>query len=125
MTEMETFCTSCDETATSTTPHCPECGAEDPWDDRPKYEFDEEDLPHMFRQELFGGDWGVWNAFCESYFGWGDLTGNDIAGLPDDLPSMHGPRIQVFYVLTPGLELEGPFNERVEAVEVMKECDSE
>lgn len=109
MTQMETYCTECERVSSATTPHCPDCGAEDPWDERPAYEFNEDDLPFVFSYEVYEDNWKLWRSFCEQYFGSYELKGSDVAGLSEEFPKLKYCVFDVHYVVTEGYELEGPF----------------
>lgn len=115
---METYCTECDQTSTATTPHCSNCGSEDPWEERPAYEFDEDELPFIFSHEVYNDNWEIWKDFCEAYFGVYELKGSDIAGIPEEFPRLKYCVFEVYYVITESYELEGPFLDRTEAREV-------
>lgn len=117
MTQMETYCTDCGNTSTATTPHCPNCGAEDPWDERPAYQFDEDDLPFVFSYEVYKDNWQLWREFCQAYFGNYELKGSDTAGIPEDFPKLKYCVFEVYFVITESHDLDGPFLSREEAKE--------
>lgn len=116
MTITETFCSECDRKDSSEPNYCPNCGAEDPWVTEPRYEFDEDDLPVIFETSMTDDFWELWHDFTQSYFGC-QLEGEDVVGLPDDFPRMKYRYIDVYWVLTEDLEIEGPFCNRNEARE--------
>lgn len=109
MTQMETYCTECGQVTTATTPHCSNCGAEDPWDERPAFRFDESDLPFVFSMEVYNDSYELWRSFCNAYWGAYDLKGSDVAGLPDEFPKLKYSVFDAYYVITTECELEGPF----------------
>lgn len=119
MTLMETYCTECGKTVRNETDHCPNCGAEDPWDERSAYRFDEEDLPIVISHEIYQDHNELWQSFCSGYFGSASLTGDQIADLPDEFPSLGYCVFDVYYVVTESMDLEGPFLERSEAREAV------
>lgn len=119
MTKMETYCTECGATPRKTTPHCSNCGSEDPWEERAAYQFDEEDLPLIVSHEFYNDTYGLWRSFVADYFGVYELNGSDIAGIPGGFPDMKYCVVEVYYVVTESCELEGPFLDRSEAREVM------
>ena len=114
----ETTCDECGHTPPGEpSPYCPECGAEDPWTERPAYTFDNEDLPIVFSHEVYQDNYELWRSFCQQYFGTGDLTGSDIAGLPDDFPQLECCIVTLYWTITDSLTVEGPFLDRAAAVD--------
>lgn len=111
MTVTETVCTGCGRQTTVESDYCPDCGAEDPWEEQPRYEFDEEDLPIVVEFEVYDDNHSLWRDFCNQYFGKYELRGSDIVGLPDDFPRMKYCTFSVYFKITEELELEGPFLE--------------
>jgi hypothetical protein len=109
MPPKEIVCTSCDKTTDHETQFCPSCGSENPWEEEPKYEFDNEDLPIAFPYEVKNTNWKVWDEFCEHYFGERDVDGHDIKGFPRKFPKMETCETELWFVITESLELEGPF----------------
>lgn len=116
MAPTETFCEGCGYHPTEETQFCPECGMEQPWDTRPKYQFNEDDLPLVVSYYHHDDHHGLWNQFCEDYFG-ARLRGSDIAGLPDDFPRMKFVDIEVYYAITEDCDLKGPFSSKTKARE--------
>jgi hypothetical protein len=114
---MESYCTECGSASTAATPHCPNCGAEDPWDERPAFRFDEDDLPFVFSHEVYDDNYDLWRTFCGEYFGAYELNGSDVAGLPEDFPKMKYCVFEVYFVITETYELEGPFLDKSAARE--------
>lgn len=121
MTVTETYCTECGRVTQATTPHCPDCGAKDPWEDRPAYQFDPEDLPYVVTHEFYNDTYGLWRSFVGDYFGAYELNGSDIDGLPDDFPDMKYCVVEVYFGITESYELEGPYLDRDTALEAVLE----
>lgn len=113
----ETVCSECGLVNQDRPNYCPDCGSEDPWVEEELYEFDNEDLPIVFETSLTDDFWGLWDDFCRSYFGTTGLEGEDIKGLPEGFPRMKYRMIDVYWVLTEELEVEGPYLSRKEARE--------
>jgi len=113
----ETYCMECDNVVRDESTFCPECGAEDPWDKRPMYEFDEDDLPTVISYESYNDTYKLWNNFCKQHFGNYELKGDDVAGLPEQFPSLKYCVFEVYFVVTKSYEMEGPFLTRKEARE--------
>lgn len=111
----ETYCTECEHTPADETAYCPECGAEDPWDDRPMYQFDEDDFPYVFSYEVYNDNYGLWRAFCQQYWGNPELTGGDVENLPDGFPKLKYNVFEVHYAITEDYDLEGPFLDKQDA----------
>jgi len=109
---MVTVCTECGHETRSGTPHCAECGAADPWEERPAFEFDPQDLPIVFSYEVYDDGNGLWEAFCEAYFGTPELTGSDIAGIPDAFPKLEYCMADLWFRITEDYDVEGPFLSR-------------
>lgn len=110
----ETVCSECEHKPDEETKFCPECGAENPWIERNAYEFDEDDLPIVVSYEFYNDTFGLWDSFCEDYFG-GRLKRKHIANLPNNFPKMKYCVHTVYFVVTENLELEGPFVDEEEA----------
>jgi hypothetical protein len=117
MTITNTVCTSCGHTTdqASPSPFCPQCGDEDPWDERAAHVFEEDDLPFVFSYEAYEDNYSLWGAFCEQYFGVYELKGTDIAGLPEEFPRLKYCVCELWFKITPSYELEGPFQSEAEA----------
>lgn len=105
----ESYCTECGHVSSANTPHCPECGTADPWEERPAYQFDEDDLPYVFSHEFYNDTYGLWRSFVGDYFGAYELNETDIAGIPETFPRMKYCVVDVYYVITESYNLEGPF----------------
>ena len=118
MPKQETYCTNCDNTVRERTPHCAQCGAEEAWDERPKYRFDEDDLPFIVEYEVYNDTWELWRDFCGQYFGAYELEGSEIAGVPEQFPDMKYCVFTVYFVVTESYDLKGPFLEKSAAREV-------
>lgn len=121
MTEMEIYCTECEHVTQSETPFCSNCGAEDPWDERPRYRFDAKDFPTVFRYEPHDPKWDLWRAFCSHYFGYPDLTAADVGGTPEGFPRLKYTNLQVWYGITNDYEVVGPFLDDTAAWEAVRE----
>lgn len=115
MVVTKTVCSECGTNNRSKPNYCPECGAENPWEEEAVYEFNDEDLPFIFETSITSDNWELWDDFCQSYFSSSDLTGDDIKNLPDDFPRMKYRMIDVYWVLTEDLDVDGPYLERKEA----------
>lgn len=111
----ETYCENCGMTAEESTSFCPDCGAEEPWEVRSAYKFDADDLPVIFTTRTYDDDWGLWDGFCEEYFGT-RLQGDDVDGLPDDFPRLKFHEVEIFWKIDEALDLHGPFLSKEEAV---------
>jgi hypothetical protein len=116
MTVTDKVCSECGETNSSSPNYCPNCGSENPWETEARYEFDEGDLPVIFETSMTDDFWELWYDFTQSYFGY-RLDEEDVADLPDNFPRMKYRYIDVYWVLTEELEIEGPFCNRSEARE--------
>lgn len=117
----ETVCEECEHKPKEETKFCPKCGAEDPWIERNAYEFDEDDLPIVFSFETYNDNWELWGEFYREYFGHSELKGSDIAGMPDDFPSLKYLMADLYFVITENLEVKGPFLEESEARSLSKQ----
>lgn len=117
MVATETVCSECGTKSRSKPNFCPDCGAEDPWEEEALFEFDEDDLPIIFETSLSDDFWELWDDFCQSYFGVCDIEGDDVKGLPDEFPRMKYRMINVYWVLNEDLEIEGPYLSRKNARE--------
>ena len=113
----ETVCTSCGHTTERAAPSrfCPHCGEETPWEERPAHVFDEDDLPFVFSHQVYDDHSELWRSFCSQYFGVAEVTGTDVAGLPEDFPQLQYCVVDLWYRITPSHELEGPFLSQQEA----------
>ncbi len=114
MTITEIVCTECDESPAEETPHCPNCGAEDPWEEQPTYEFNDDDLPIIFSYELYNDTYGLWRAFCHEYFG-SSVKGKNVANLPSSFPRMKYCTTMLYFKVTESYNLEGPYLTKEEA----------
>lgn len=110
----EIVCESCDYETDSKTAFCPICGEEDAWVEEPAYEFDEDDLPITFSTYAYDDHYGLWDAFCEEYFGV-RVTGSNVSGLPDDFPRMKFYEEELFWTIDEDYEIHGPFLRAVDA----------
>ena len=117
MTITHTICTECEKEQQETSNFCPHCGAEDPWEEVPQYEFDEDDFPYVFSCTAYDSDWGMWRDFCDSYFGVRALKSSDIAGFPERFPRMKYMEVNLYYKITKTYDLKGPFLSKEEARE--------
>ena len=118
MTITETYCTDCGKVVQTETNHCPECGAEDPWKERPAYEFDPDRLPFIIEYEVYNDTYNLWRKFCSQYFGAYELNGGDVSGIPEQFPDMKYCVFTVYFVITESYDLEGPFLDKENAREV-------
>lgn len=66
----------------------------------------------MFSYEVYADDHELWREFCAAYFDAHELSGSDIANLPDEFPSMKYASATFWYVVTEDLDLKGPFHSR-------------
>lgn len=120
----ETVCGECDHNPDSETKHCPECGAEEPWEEQNAYEFDEDDLPIIFAYNVYDDNHGMWRGFLQDYFGVGyNLKESDIANLPSGFPRLKYISQDLYFVITEDLELEGPFLSKQEARQEVQDRD--
>lgn len=117
----QTVCTECDATPSERTEFCPHCGAEDPWEEEAKYEFDSNDLPIIFSHRISKDNYELWRDFCECYFGVYDLMGSDIANLPDDFPRLSDVHAELYFAITEDYEVVGPRLDRREIREDLKD----
>lgn len=117
MTLFETYCTDCGKTVQDETDHCPNCGAADPWDERPAHKFSDDDLPLVFSHEIYQDHGELWRSFASDYFGSAEVTEIQAAGIPDEFPRLEYCIFDIYYVVTEGLELQGPFLQRSAARE--------
>lgn len=67
--------------------------------------------------EHYKDNHGLWRDFCQQVFGYPELTGEDIANVPDSLPSMKYNVIHYYQVVFED-EIEGPFLDKDKAREV-------
>lgn len=105
----ETYCTECGNIPEDGTPHCPKCGAEEPWEERNKFEFNKEDLPIVFEHTFNNSSGGMWRDFTRSYFGELVETERYVANMPKKFPRMKKSRVHVYYFLDENLEVQGPY----------------
>lgn len=118
MTILQNYCAECDYRYYETTRYCPDCGAKDPWEQGPAYAFDEDDLPYLFRVEIdmakmsddctLWDDSRLWDEFCRSYWDTHGVELQDVS-VPLGFPEMPDPVFDVYFVVTDGLELRGPY----------------
>lgn len=104
----ETVCTNCEHSPEKETAFCPECGEEDPWKERNKFEFDKEDLPITFSHRCYEDDYQIWNSFSEDYFD-SRLQRKHIANLPNNFPRLKIDEVEIWYGIDKSLKLHGPF----------------
>jgi len=110
MTIMTTVCRECGHETDTETAYCPDCGAADPWEDQPAYQFHADDLPVVFRYAVTDSEkWALWRAFCRSYFGTPELTASDVAGLPGKFPRLKTCHVDLWWRITTDYEVEGPY----------------
>jgi len=105
-------CTECgnyDEDAT----YCPHCGNNE-WGEYALYDFERDvNLPFVFPFVVYYDHYELWHSFCETV--WDTRVGwDDIANRPE-LPRMKYSQFEVYFKLTEGYELTGPFVDREEA----------
>lgn len=107
----ETVCSECNWTTTEREPpnYCPNCGAQEPWEEQPAYKIHRENFPVIFTTSCGGEKWGLWRAFCEEYFGVYDLKGSDVANLPEDFPRLKYGHVDIYWAIDEEYELHGPF----------------
>lgn len=115
----ETVCENCEHRPEEESNFCPECGEEDPWIERNKFEFDEEDLPVVFEHTFNQADGEIWNSFSREYFDAPPgLKNGHIANFPaKKFPRMKKARVHVWYIVTEDFDLKGPFMTEDEAQE--------
>lgn len=116
----ETVCKECEKPVEEETSFCSDCGAEDPWIERPKYDMSEVDFPVIVEIEHYNDNHGLWRDFCEKVFGGPELKGSDIANVPDNLPSMKY-NVVSYYMVVGRDDIEGPFLEKSEARKASEE----
>lgn len=109
MVVYNTVCSECGNKGTEKDNYCPQCGSENPWVEKPKYSFDEEDLPIIFESSISRDNWELWDEFCDSYFGVRGLKGSDIEGLPDNFPRLKYSYFSVYWKITKDLDIKGPY----------------
>jgi len=112
--QTKTICEECEKEAEEETKFCPECGAENPWEEVPRYDMEEVDFPVIVEIEHYNDDHGLWRDFCQKVFGWPELKGSDIANVPDNLPSMKY-NVVSYYMVVGREDIKGPFLEKSEA----------
>lgn len=115
MTITAVYCEECDNQINDEQPnYCPECGAENPWEERPVYDMDDVDFPVIVEIEHYNDNHGLWREFCQTVFDVYELKGSDIANMPDNLPSMKY-NVVYYYMVVGREDIEGPFLEESEA----------
>jgi hypothetical protein len=112
----ETVCEECNYRVDEETEHCPKCGAEDPWVERYKYDWEDVDLPVVFSFEVYHDHYELWDTFTSKV--WGTrLKGNQIANVPERAPKMKYTVFQTYWKVDERLNLKGPFLDEKEARE--------
>jgi len=117
MTVTETTCENCGNVTTDDPPppYCSGCGEQNPWKERSAYQFDEDDLPIVFSYEVYDDGWQLWNRFAQDYWGVYELNGSDVSGLPEQFPDLKYCVFTVWFKITDGYDLEGPFLSKEDA----------
>lgn len=107
----ETVCRECGKNQEKETNFCPKCGEENPWMERNRYEFEEEDLPIVFEHTFSQADFQIWDSFVREFFdAEPGLKSSHIADFPGKkFPRMKKARVHVWYVVTEDYSLKGPF----------------
>lgn len=118
----EVVCENCEHYPEEETNFCPECGEEEPWIERNKYEFDEDDLPIVFEHTFNQAGGQMWDSFAKHYFDAPPgLKGTQVADFPSiKFPRMKKARVHVWYIVTEDYDLEGPYMTEEKAREVVK-----
>jgi hypothetical protein len=112
-----TECSNCESVDESEPQFCSNCGTEDPWEEVYQYDWDDVELPVVFSDEAYNDHYGLWYSFCGEVFGHHELSGDQIANLPDGVPRMKYRVVELYYKLDEDLELHGPFLDRQEVRE--------
>lgn len=112
-----TYCDACGDEPHGLSEYCPSCGAEDPWVEEPKYDFEDVDLPLVFGMEHYNDTYGLWKNFTAEAFGVYDVDSGDIANLGVDPRDMKYATTMVYYKVDENCNVHGPFLEKSEARE--------
>ena len=114
MTATKTVCSECDTVPSSVTQYCPDCGAEEPWEKEPLYDFDDVELPIVVEYEHYNDTYGLWRAFCQQAFG-GEVELEDVANYDGPSPrDMKYCVINTYWVVDKS-GVDGPYLDRSEA----------
>jgi len=113
----ETVCTECGNITQSRDEYCSSCGAEDPWEEEPLYDFEDVDFPVIIEYEVYDDHHEMWNRFCSQVFGAYNLTSSDIANASRQFPRMKYTVFHTYWKVTES-DIEGPFLDEQEAREV-------
>lgn len=105
----DVVCRECNLKTVEKHKYCPDCGSEDPWIERDKYDFERDvELPVTFQETVNMNDWDVWRSFCDKVWDDRSIKGSNVQNLPPTgLPRMkYGPRVTITFQLTEELEIE-------------------
>lgn len=122
MPATEHACSSCDYVPSRQSAYCPECGAEDPWEERVLYDMSEVSLPVVFPVRVTRYEPILWEAFCEEVFG-ARLDRADVANVPKSIPKMPELHFETYWVMREDDGPLGPFANRSDARAAVSEMD--
>jgi len=111
----QAVCTECGTVNDDQPTYCPNCGAEEPWEEEYQYDMDDVEFPVIVSWEMYNDNYEMWRQFCYEVFG-GPLKEEDIANMPSGFPRMKYMCPMLYFKVTRS-SVEGPFLSEKEAKE--------
>ena len=111
----QAVCTECGTVNDDQPTYCPNCGAEEPWEEEYKYDMDDVNFPVIVSWEMYNDNYEMWRQFCYEAFG-ARLEEEDIANMPSGFPQMKYMCPKLYFKVT-RFSVEGPFLSEKEAKE--------